>query len=232
MSTKKHLIKVIGLAVMAALAISAFASATASAHQWTIEGETLSKIKGEGTANGTGVTASAMTPFTLTGTVLGKKFVLTSTTLVADEAIIFQEGNVAKDEETLTFSGLTVDEPAGCSVESPITTKRVTSTVITHTGNNHVFTTFKPEEGEVFATIKVSGCAIAGSYNVKGEVGAEGDEWGVETVDQPLKFSNAIQTTLGLSLLLGTSAAELTGEATVTLTGGFAGKKFGVEKLP
>jgi quercetin dioxygenase-like cupin family protein len=73
MSTKKHLGRIIGLAIMAALTVSAFA-ATASAHQWTIGGQTLSVLKGTGTAHAEGVTAELEegTTAKLKGTLLGK----------------------------------------------------------------------------------------------------------------------------------------------------------------
>jgi hypothetical protein len=243
MSTKKHLGRIIGLAIMATLAVSAFVAATASAHQWTIGGQTLSVLKGTGTANGVGVTAELEggTTAKLKGTLLGKTFVLTSTTVDSDEGTIFQEGNVAKDSGILTFSGLTVDEPAGCAVESPIKTKPLTTELVTHkfkdengteTTSLKAYDKFFPEEGEVFATIKVTGCAVAGSYNVKGVVYGEAEEWGVEKVNQPLNFSPAINATLGGSLTLGSNAAELTASGTNHLIGALAGSAFGAEKTP
>ena len=218
MSTKKHLGKIIGLAVMAALVISAFASASASAATWTVEGTKL----GEGTANG--VSAHAVlktgTVGTLKGTLLGKKFVLTAATLSSSSGTIFQEGAKAKDSGFLEFSNLTVHEPAGCTVESPIKTKALTSELVDHSGSADAYDKFFPEEGEVFATIKVSGCAVAGSYNVKGVVYGTAEEWGKALAVQPLTFNPTINATLGGSLTLGSNAAELFAEGENTLASG------------
>jgi hypothetical protein len=166
----------------------------------------------------------------------------------SDEGTIFQEGNVAKDSGILTFSGLTVDEPAGCAVESPIKTKPLTTELVTHkffdmyeiggikfkveTTSARAYDKFFPEEGEVFATIKVTGCAVAGSYNLKGVVYGEAEEWGVERVSQQLNFSPGVNATLGGSLTLGSNAAELTASATTHLVGAFGGFRFGAENTP
>jgi hypothetical protein len=221
MSTRKHVVKIIGLAVMAALAISAFASASASAATWTVEGAKLE----EGTAKGVSASAKLKTGTTavLEGELLGQEFVLTSTTLSSSSGTIFQEGTKAKDSGVLEFSGLSVDKPSPtCAVESPIKTKSLTSELVDHSGSTKAYDKFFPEEGEVFATIKVSGCAVAGSYNVKGVVYGEAEAWGVSLASQPLKFNPTINATLGGSLTLGTKAAKLSAEGVNTLASGKA----------
>jgi hypothetical protein len=227
MSTRKHFAKILGMAIVASLAIAAFAAASASASHWKVEGAKLA----EGTANGKGVSAAlkAGTTATLKGKLLGQEFVLTATTLSSSEGRIYQEGTESKDEGFLEFSGLTVDKPAGCGIESPIKTKALKSLLVDHSTSTHAYDKFFPAEGEVFATIKVTGCAVAGSYNVKGTTFGEGNVWGEEFVEQSLNFSPAINTTLGGALTLGTSAAELTLEGVNTLNGAEAGKKFGAE---
>ena len=221
MSTKKHLAKIIGLAVMAALAISAFASASASAATWTVEG---AKLSGEGTANGVAANASLTGTGELKGEVLGTKITLTATTLTSSSGTIFQEGTKAKDSGFLEFSGLSVDG-AACKVKEPVKTKSLTSELVDHSGSTHAFDKFFPEEGETFATVTLevaSGlpCPIAGSYNVKGTVYGEGNVWGTPGATQTLLFNPTINSTLGGSLTLGTKPAELFVDADNTLASG------------
>jgi hypothetical protein len=222
MTRKRHVLKVLGLTVVAALAITAFASASASAAgTWKVEGTALT----EGTANGVGVNAALETGSTATlkGKLLGQEFVLTSTVLSSSGGLIYQEGG-AKDEGVLEFSGLTVDKPSPtCAVESPIKTKQLKSELVDN-GSANAYDKFFPAEGEVFATLKISGCAVAGSYNVKGTVYGKGNTWSTEVASQPLTFTPAINTELGGALTLGTSPAELTMNGVNTLTSGL---KFG-----
>lgn len=179
-------------------------------------------MSGEGTANG--VKAHAVlkegTTATLKGEVLNSKVTITATTLSSSSGTIFQEGTLAKDSGILEFSGLSVDEPAGCKVKSPIKTKELTSELVDHAGNEHAYDKFFPETGEVFATVTIEGCAIAGSYNVKGKVYGEANKWATPAAKQPLAFSPAINTTLGGELTLGTKPAELTLEGVNTLESG------------
>ena len=224
MSTRKHLAKLIGLAVMAALVISAFASASASAATWTVEGAKL----GEGTANGVPAHASLKSGASamMRVTLLGKKFAITAATFSSLGGTIFQEGTRAKASGVLEFSGLTVHEPAGCTVEAPIKTKALTGELVDHSGSSLAYAKFVPEEGEVFTTLKISGCAIAGSYNLKGVVYGQGEEWGKELKFQPLKFSPTINSTLGGSFTAGSNSAELFMESENTLA---SGKSFSVD---
>jgi hypothetical protein len=228
MSHKRHALKILGVAVMASLAISAFAAASASASHWTVGGS------GATLTEATNVEASLKpeTSAKLVGTLLGQTFELTATTLSSSgwegtgSATIYQEGLLSKAKGRLSFSGLTVDKPSGCTVTSPIVTKNLTAELIDHTGNEHAFVKFFPEEGATFATIVVKGCAVAGSYPVKGTVYGEGNVWGTETAEQPLNFSPAINETLGGALTLGVNPATLTAEGINKLS---SGAKFGAE---
>jgi hypothetical protein len=228
MSNKRHALKVLGLAVMAALAISALASVTASASTWTVEGGSVPQaVK---------ATLKAGSTAKLEGTLLGQDFVLTATTLSSmapegeeGDATIYQEGAKAKAKGRLSFSGLTVDKPAGCTVTSPIVTKNLTGEVVKHTGSGNGFVKFTPTTGAgtTFANITVKGCAVAGTYPVKGTVYGEGNAWGTMAAEQPLNFTPAINTTLGGGLTLGTNAAKLTAEGVNHLV---SGKKFGADE--
>jgi hypothetical protein len=209
------------------LAIAAFASASASAATWTVEGKALT----EGTANGVAVNAALQkeTVAVLEGEVLGQPFLLTSKKLTSTGGLIYQAApGVAKDEGVLEYTELTVDKPSGCKVKNGVVkTKQLTSELVAHEGTNHAFDKFFPEEGEVFATITLEGCAVAGSYNVKGVVYGEGNEWGVSKVEQPLALSPAINSTLGGSLTLGVKPATLTMSGVNTLASGLS---FGADK--
>ena len=207
-------------ALTASLALLAVAGTSAQAATWTVEGSKISEkislesgLKKETTAK-------------LVGKVLGSEIVITAQKMAGSEGVIIQSGSVAKTSGIIEFSELSVDTPAGCKVESPIKTKTLTSEAVDHSGNVHAFGKAFPEEGEVFATIKISGCAIAGSYNVKGTVYGEAEEWGTALATQPIKTTPAINETLGGSLTLGTSAATMTAESVGNLA---SGKKFSID---
>jgi hypothetical protein len=233
MSTNKRLAKVVGLAIVAVLAISAFASASASAAQWTVEG---AKIKAEGEAASAKLKTG--TSGTLTGTLLGQEFVLTASALKSESGLLFQEGTKATFSGFLSFSGFTVHKPAGCKVKEPIKTRELTGELVDHAGSEHAFARFRPseiKEGkkvfiETFATVTVEGCAVAGSYQVKTGlttgVYGEAEKWGTSLAEQPLKFTPAINATPGGTLTLGTSVATLSAEGVNTLT---SGKKFSAD---
>jgi hypothetical protein len=214
------------LAVACALAICACGPVAASAHNWIIEGSTL----GNGSSAAASLALKTGTTLTLKSKLLGQEFVLTSTTLSSSEALITQSGTAAKGSVTLSLSGLTVDKPAGCTVTSPITTKKLTFEAFTHTGSTHAFDRFFPHAGTVIGTIKVGSCAVAGSYNLTGDIYGETGVWGTANVSQTLVFSPAINATLGGNITIGVSTAELTAEATDALTGSNAGKAWGVEE--
>jgi hypothetical protein len=223
MGINRGFAKFTGLAIVVALTIGAFASASASAATWTVEGSKLS----EGTANGlpTSTKLKAGTTATLKSTLLGQEFVLTASSLSISSGTIFQEGSKAKGSGVLELSGLSIDKPAGCSVESPIKTKALTSELVDVAGNENRFQKIFPEEGEVLATIKVSGCALAGSYNLKGVIYALDSPWGILLALMLWAINTHINhTAAGSGVTLGASPAELSAEFETGLS---SGKKFG-----
>jgi hypothetical protein len=224
MTIRKYLRKILGLAAVGALTITAFVSASASAATWTVEGAKLS----EGTSNGVSFNAGLKTGTVaaLAGTLLGQEVLLTAHHVTCTNCTFFIVGLAADWEGVLDFSNFTVDKPAGCKVKEPISTKALKGELVDHSGSERMYEKVLPAEGEVFATITVEGCAVAGSYNVKGVVYGEGEKWGTSLAAQPLKFTPAINTTLGGSLTLGTSVATLSAEGVNTLT---SGKKFSAD---
>jgi hypothetical protein len=233
MSNKKHLLRTLGLALMAVMAFGAIAVASAQATiteagHWKVAGTKLA----EGTTNGKGVNANlkAGTTATLKGELLSIKVKITAGTLSATEGLIYNAPK-AHDEGFLNFGSLTVVEPAGCTAvgtsgASTITTTKLTSQLVDHSTSTHAYDKFFTEtvegEPEAIAKVKLTGakCLIAGTYPVKGTVYGEGNVWGTEIAEQPLVFSPAINATLGGSLTLGPNPATFEAEVINTLTGG------------
>jgi hypothetical protein len=226
MTKRKHLITILGLVVLGSLAGSAFAVTSAQAHNWL---SNHLKIVNNSALDVT-IEMEPKTTAVIKGTVMGGEFLLTATTLDSDNGLLTQSGTTAKDSGSLTLSGLTVDKPAGCTVTSPVETKPLTSEVVTHTGSNLVYDKWFAETGETIATVTVTGCGIAGSYALKSkEFFSKGNEFGVEVVNQPFEFSEAINKTLKGSMTLAGNAVEFTASTTTHLIGGALGGEFGVE---
>jgi hypothetical protein len=231
MSNKKHLLRTLGLALMAVMAFGAIAVASAQATiteagHWKVAGTKLA----EGTSKGVGAKLKTGTTATLKGELLSIKVTITAGTLSATEGLIYNKPK-AHDEGFLNFGSLTVVEPANCTAvsttgASTITTSKLTSQLFDHSTSTHAYDKFFTEtvegEPEAFAKVKLTGakCAVAGTYPVKGTVFGEGNVWETEVAEQPLKFSPTINTTLGGSLTLGPNPATLEAEAINTLTGG------------
>jgi hypothetical protein len=75
-------------------------------------------------------------------------------------------------------------------------------------------------------------CPVSGNYEVTGTAAGQvpvSNSPSEETVNQLNTFSPTTATEAGAALKLGTSAATLTGKASLALTGANAGKRWGVE---
>ena len=210
-------LKKLGVVLVAVLAMTAVAASAANASEWYIGATKLSGSEE--------VKAEASEKFTLESEVLGAKFKLTATTLSCAGCTISNPG--AKSAGKLSFTGLTVDEPAGCSVASPITTNALVDEVIMDpSGGEATFDKFTPAEGTTFVNIKITNCAAAGTYPVKGTVTGRSNNTGVAAIKQPLTFNAAEQTTGGGALTLGNKPASLTGKALNYLSGAKIGETF------
>ena len=207
----------LGVVLVAVLAMTAVAASAANASEWYIGATKLSGSES--------VKVEASEKFTLESQVLGANFKFTATTLECEGCTISNPG--AKSAGKLSFTGLTVDEPAGCSVASPITTNALVDEVIMDpSGGEATFDKFTPAEGTTFVNIKITGCAAAGTYPVKGTVTGRSNNTGVAAVKQPLTFSAAEQTTGGGSLIFWSKAATLTGKTLTNLSGAHVGQTF------
>lgn len=205
-------------ALGAVLASSASATATTGLASWKI--------------NGKAITTHAVTcrigehegasRFTLSTSLLGQSITLTATGVNCPESRIFNEGGAAKDEGFIEFTGVTVDEPAKCTVPNGTVKTNLLSTELYMEGTK-VYDRFVPKTGTVFVELTLSGkeCAAAGTYPVEGEVfGEAAFETGVERAEQPLTFSGAINATAGGSLTFFGEPASLTGRAINEVGGG------------
>ncbi|MGH2938701.1 MAG: hypothetical protein ACRDPE_11350 [Solirubrobacterales bacterium] len=215
-------------ALAAVMASSAFAAATTGKSQWYVGGAKL--------ANGASknVTCKSTGNLTLEGTVLGLKTKLTATGVECLESVIKQEGTgasgMAIDSGKLRFTGVTVDEPEGCSVTGGTLTTEKLNTFVQMDGTK-VYDKFQPASGETFVKIPITGCAIAGTIPVTGtdfglatHTNAKGETinnlTGEEFASQMLTFSGTINTEAGGALKLGGNTATLTGTADNELEGG------------
>jgi len=132
----KGKMRIIGVAVMVAAAFSAFSASSAfaahSGNQWVVAGTAL----GNGASET--VTPSLMSEKAeLTSKVQNQPFKLTATGLKCAtgstckiKQVIEGEAAHAYAEGKLTFTGISVDEPAGCGAESEITTTELKAEVI------------------------------------------------------------------------------------------------------
>ena len=205
------------MVLVAVLALTAVAASAAKASEWYIGATKLSGSES--------VKVEAAEKFTLESEVLGTKFKLTATTLDCEGCTISNPGG--KGAGVLSFAGLTVHEPAGCSVASPLKTNALVGEVIMDpTDTIATFDKLTPGSGTTLLTLKITGCAAAGSYPLKGSFAGRINNTGVAAVKPPILLSGAEQATGGASLTLGVNAATFTGRALSYLSGGNGGKTF------
>lgn len=242
--------RALGLLVVAAMAFSAVAAASASALTWaTKTGGVVTKFT-NGQEETVTPSIKAATEFVLEGTVGSTPIKISAKKLSGESTKIKQEGTAAKDSGKLIFSELKLSEPATCTPPEKITTSALKSELVTKTKGalrtekelsegkegqipSGLTDKFQPAEGEVFASFKLGGsCAIAGTViQVKTSKGlyAETNPLATYTPEQPLKFSPLINANAGGNLFTGANPAKLTGEGVNTLSGALAGKEWGAE---
>jgi hypothetical protein len=205
-----------------------------------------------GTAPGTVLTGSEEMSSTIVGasatfstTVGSTPYVLESTGIECVGCKIENSGGVAVGSGHLKFKGVTVKEPAGCSVASEIETTALSVTAdwmpseIVIEGGKEVtkaketgpsYIKFTPTAGETteFAQVVISGCALATTLVPKGSVFVESaNATGTQAVEQEVHSSAAINTAAGGSLKVGTKTASLTGSAKFKMKGAKVGIAFG-----
>lgn len=210
--------------LLAALVVAAFAASTSGAAVWEIGTTKFTNGQSES------VTTKAKTNFTLESKVAGTAVKLTATGVECVECSIDQigtgESGQAHGSGKFKFTGVSISEPAGCTVPSTITTNTITRTTLIIKSTPTTYTTLHTHEESPFFTLSVSGCALAGSYPVKGTLAGMTNATGVLAAEQPVAFSAANQKAIGASLTIGKEAATLTGEALVRLSGVNVGKEY------
>jgi hypothetical protein len=167
----KHLIRTMGLALVAALAMS---TALASAAQ-AAEGPFYKVGGGRLTAtNEFSTTISPGTTFILSTPSIGVTITCTEIKAKAGATLVGSTGaNAGKSKETLVYSGCTVSgNGAGCSVANGgvIETVPLTNTLAygTSTRSGKILIYFAPESGPTFVTIKFTGTCNTSETSVTG----------------------------------------------------------------
>jgi hypothetical protein len=242
-------LKTLGILVSMLTAVFAIMAASAAAAiEDKITTDTTEKAvwSSGGTAFGiteaTGKTpnCSAATNFVLKGIILSLPAELTATGVSCSGKLwndVSSGTSMAVGKGTLSFSGITVNKPAGCKLNgeangsAKLTTEKLTVDVqMTHsdvrlTEPEHVtaftgdlviapapVTTLKPV-GEKSATIQLTGCAAEGNFKATGSVlGEAQNDTGVSAVNQKLVFNTMTnEINEGTSLVLAGSPATVTG---------------------
>lgn len=197
------------LALGAVVASSAMATATESNGFWYIEGAKLES----GVEHAMNLSCHNEGNFVLTSTV-GKNntpLKLNATGISCPEGLIFNEGSKAKATGKIKFSGVTVVEPAGCSVAGGAVETEALKAQVYMEGTK-ALVRFAPSTGTQFAEVEITGCAIAGAYPTKGVVfGEAANATGVSAGEQKVTVSGAINTAAGGSLTFGGHSAALAG---------------------
>jgi hypothetical protein len=201
-----------GLTLLAAFALGAVAASVSQGAVWNVNGTNL--------ANGESRESSlqATENFVLESKVLGQKLRIEATGVEGSGAKIVQSGTVAQTVGKLVLTGVSVAEPAGCSVTGgKITTAALQGEMVmgnTEATLNNVYEKISPASGEVLATISIAGCAIAGSYQLKGNIYCLNEKspgtpsvTNTSLVAQPFRFSSLIQSSQGGVLSFGSQPA-------------------------
>lgn len=177
------------------------------------------------------MSAAAVGTGTFTTTVTTPvKYKLEETGVKCVECKIENSGGTAVGSGKLTFTGVKVVEPAGCSVVSEITTKPLTVTADWMSGTKN-YIRFVPTAGETtpFVTIEITGCGELNTTLVaKGSLFVETvNATGVQAVEQELLSSEAINSAAGGGLHVGTEVAALNAVAKLKMSGAKVGTAFG-----
>ncbi|MBS1893795.1 MAG: hypothetical protein JST59_21050 [Actinobacteria bacterium] len=236
------------MALGAVMASSASAAAVTVNARWYVNGVGLNKgesrpVTCKATKTGTGETG-----LSFTSTVLKTKFVLSAASI---ECLPHATGEtnakieqtepeagkfVAEDFGKIRFKGVKVVEPAGCVVPEETTTEPLKTEIYEEKNEKGesvaVFDKFEPT-GEVFINLSITKCALenpkipvkGGIFGLAEKENGENAVTGEEFTPQRLRFDEAVQTTAGGSLTLGTEPAFLMGTVDNELVSGL---KFGV----
>lgn len=216
---------VVAAVSLGAMASSAFAATTiqTAPNHWE-KGETvISKAEA--------AKCAASETFTLKSKVLGAELEVQATGLECLETTIFNaevevEGKkitMASASGKLKFTGVSVLKPAGCKIASTLTTETINGTVDEHLIDGvptiKEYKTTKPASGTKFVSIKLEGCAAAGTYSLTGTVvGLGTTDTGTSAKNHPVVFNT--ETNATSELKLGKESASIFGAASFELSSG------------
>jgi hypothetical protein len=226
MRRAKHLLTMFGTIAVAALALGAFlASAAQAGHTWEISGALL------GPGNSETCKTTSDGTITVKTEIFAMEFHLTATGFSSSGCKITQSGSgsgaIAEGTTTkYSMSGLTMDNPGGCTATSPISFAAIVSKIVTVGGV--AYTTMAPESGTTLTSIPITGCAIAETYVMKGSLCAAMPQAGVFKVEQTFSFSAAADTACSTdTFTLGGHTGIARGSFIQELSGVNVGKAWG-----
>jgi|GEM_PF-4094958 len=225
MNPKRSVIATLAVASLCWVALSSLAASPAQAYKWMIEGSTVAS----GSSENISIALEKSTTAVFHGKVLGKAITITATGLNAGAGTkISQLNNEARTSGTLELTGVTVDEPFGCTIKNnKITTFNLVAEV--REVDKTIFNHWAPETGTTLANVVVEGCGVAGTYPLNGAIYSTVESPKFEAVSQLQQFSKEIQEAATGSLTLGSEPADLTMRAYSSLSGANSGKKWGYE---
>jgi hypothetical protein len=219
-------LKKLGMALVVVLALGAVmaSSAFAKAETVSVNWKTGTTEAGVTTLVGSqAVTASATENGILETTVAEAPLTLKSTALSCVSCTITNSSG-AKGSGQIKFENVTVVTPAACKVSGGSVTTKALAVDATYMEGTTNLIQFKPASGATFATVKLEGCSIAGSYNVTGVVyGKSANATKVYKTSQTVNFTPSINTTAGGELHFEAEEAKLTGGAAFAAGGKFFG---------
>jgi hypothetical protein len=224
-------LRIAGLALIAALALSAVAATGASAAEYIYK---VNGAKLEATIT-KGISAKAKTPFVLKGEIIGLKSITTCNKLklaATEPAPVIIGGTPGTSEERIVFEECSGSlGGSGCksvTVENTPALNEVVTVVLPAAKVGKLATLFTPKAGTLFTTIKLKECGIFGStegkvegtsasLNSEGESVVQNATWvaGAEEITKVKKASGA-EVTVGLKF--GGNPATLEGVSEVELT--------------
>lgn len=222
MNYRNRGLKMLGVSLVASLAMLAF-SAVAAQADYLIEGKTFAALGIEQET----FSISSDAPSKLVASELSTEINCGKTMLTGGTILLLgvSHGNLTLEECTFLDSFSSEEVPA-CTVDN--FTLSLLGQTITHNGVKYIL--FKPTTGGVFTRIKVLGkeCVVAGEHELKGTFASSINAGSLAT--HTLSLANAaLATLLGDSLSYSGFAASFTSPSLLMkLTGAFAGKAWSV----
>ncbi len=204
-------------ALSVGLASSALAAAVTEDAKWYVGASPGTELAGSET-----VGAEAVGSATFTTEVGSTKYVLEATGVECVGCSIENSGGTAIGSGHLKFKGVTVKEPAGCSVASEFETTSLSLTPDWMIGSTNYWK-FAPAAGETkeIATLAILGCPLATTLVPKGSVAIQAtNSTGTASVAVQVNTSAPIQAAAGFSLKVGTKQFSISGSFNLRL-GGF-----------